>query len=290
MTHAPPLLYRDWLNLKTNLLWCYDSPIGDRNRRDTGVQSVAYSNNAAWLVRRGSAEVRHGNQVLRAGPGEWLIAKPAQRTQRFAPDTHLLSLSFDARWPDGSKWLDEGLSVVLSAQACPELEKLALPMVELMGELARDSWDVRDEHVPFTAFLKLQSLLNDWLSCLGSTLVSHGVRPVTHGGIDERVARAVRLLEGHSLGEALDLRQLAAQAGLSPVHLARLFRQDLALTPYAYFEKLRLEFACRRLRVPDARIKEVAIDLGFASLSHFSKWFRKHQAQSPRQYRQASDT
>jgi AraC-like DNA-binding protein len=57
------------------------------------------------------------------------------------------------------------------------------------------------------------------------------------------------------------------------------------MTPYAYFESLRLEFACRRLRVPDVRIKEVAIDLGFASLSHFSKWFRKHQAQSPRQYR-----
>ncbi len=282
------LRYRDWLNLKTNLLWCYDRPIGDGGVPGRNVQAAGYTNNAAWLVRRGWAEVRHGQQVFRAGPGQWLVVKPVQRMQRFAPDSHLLSLSFEACWPDGSNWLEEGLSVVFNAADYPELEAQALPMVEMMGGIPKASWDVRDEPVQVSSFLRLQGHLNNWLSCLEPVLVGHGVRPMTHAGIDQRVALAIRLLDSHDLGEPLDQAGLAARVGIGAVHLARLFRQDLGMTPKCYLETLRIEFACRRLRLPDARIKEIAIDLGFAYLSHFSKWFRKATAQSPRQYRQAA--
>jgi transcriptional regulator GlxA family with amidase domain len=70
--------------------------------------------------------------------------------------------------------------------------------------------------------------------------------------------------------------ELAAQVGVSPNHLIRLFRKELQTTPQQLWDRLRLEHARSHLRQPDVRVKEVAIDLGFKHLSHFSKWFKKH--------------
>lgn len=55
-------------------------------------------------------------------------------------------------------------------------------------------------------------------------------------------------------------------------------------TPRHYLEKRRMDYAYRRLRMPDAQVKEVATTLGFVHLSHFSKWFKKHLGQSPRHF------
>ena len=51
-------------------------------------------------------------------------------------------------------------------------------------------------------------------------------------------------------------------------------------------EAVRLEWACRLLEAPDARIAEVAKTLGYADPSSFSRAFRRWHQMSPRAYRQ----
>jgi len=77
---------------------------------------------------------------------------------------------------------------------------------------------------------------------------------------------------------------------LSQNHLIRLFRRELQTTPGKYHDRLRVEHARHRLLQPETRIKEVAIELGFTHLPHFSKWFKNACGTTPRAYNQKRRT
>lgn len=82
-----------------------------------------------------------------------------------------------------------------------------------------------------------------------------------------------------------DLAQLARRCSLSPSHLSRSFRQELGLSPMAYFQRRRSQLACRLLLQEDSSLSEIAHDLGFADASHFSNRFKATTGLSPRAYR-----
>ena len=289
---SPPPRYRDWQNLRCRLLWCYDDAIrADPGRVQRG-SIRAFAQSSAWLVRSGWAEVEHDGRRLRAWPGQWLIVRPTLRDQRFAPGTKLLSIAFEARWPDGSHWLDAGLSRVLVADACPALERRALTMARIMNRVAPETWDARDHRMDHRTFLRLESALTAWLAELVDALAPHGVVPSRKDPLDERVLAAVRWLDALPHSGALDVDALVHLTGISAVHLDRLMRRHMGTTVKAYRDHLRVEHACRRLALPGVQIKAVAAEVGFADLSLFSRWFQRLAGQRPRAYargRQGSD-
>jgi AraC-like DNA-binding protein len=276
--------YRDWLNLNIHLLWCHNLPVA-RGRDDAGavLRSTEYTNSGAWLVREGWAQVEHAGTKYRAVPGQWLIVKPGQRVQTFSADARLISIAFDARWPDGSHLFDKGLSLVVEGADAPDLEKWVRPILQTMKRVNPNTWDARDHIVDLTLFFRIEQLLFRWLVALAAVLTERGIRHSGHFGIDERVRAAIDLLHTFDMAEALDSEQLASNVGLSQNHLVRLFRRDLQTTPSRYWDKLRIEHARHRLLQPETRVKEVSIELGFTYLSHFSKWFKRHTGKAPRE-------
>jgi AraC-like DNA-binding protein len=139
--------------------------------------------------------------------------------------------------------------------------------------------------VDLTLFLKIERLLCQWLVVLMEVLASRGISHSGHFGIDERVRSALDRMHAMDLAEPLDAEKLSAVVGLSQNHLIRLFRRDLQTTPGQYWDRLRVEHARHRLLLPDARVKAVALELGFTYLSHFSKWFKRHTGTTPRDTR-----
>jgi len=278
--------YRDWLNLNLHLLWCHNKPVA-KGRLDVGaiLRSTEYTNSGAWFVREGWAQVEHDGRCHRAEPGQWLIVKPGKRVQTFSADARLISIAFDARWPDGAHLFDEGLSLVIDAQDAPLLEKRVRPILNTMKLVNPDTWDARDHEVDFELFLRLERLLCQWLVALGEVLAARGVGYSGHFGIDERVRAVIDRLHASDLAESLDAERLAKTVGLSQNHLIRLFRRDLQSTPGQYWDRLRVEHARSRLLQPGARVKEIALELGFGYLSHFSKWFKRHTGATPRETR-----
>lgn len=278
--------YRDWLNLNIHLLWCHNLPVA-KGRADAGstMQSTEYTNSGAWFVREGWAQVEHDDQRHRAEPGQWLIVKPGRRVQMFSADARLISIAFDARWPDGSHLFDEGLSLVLKGEEAPALETRVRPILNTMKLVNPDTWDARDHEVDLALFLRLERLLCQWLVALAEVLAARGISHSGHFGIDERVRSAIDKMHAFDLAEPLDAERLAKNVGLSQNHLIRLFRRDLRSTPGQYWDRLRIEHARHRLLQPDARVKEVALELGFTYLSHFSKWFKRHAGTTPRETR-----
>jgi hypothetical protein len=53
-----------------------------------------------------------------------------------------------------------------------------------------------------------------------------------------------------------------------------------------YLSRVRIEKAKNMLLNPNLRISEVAFDVGFQSLTHFNRIFRRMAGESPTQYRQ----
>jgi AraC family transcriptional regulator len=88
-----------------------------------------------------------------------------------------------------------------------------------------------------------------------------------------------------NLGGNIGLTRLAAVAGYSPDHFARLFKRAFGLSPYQYVLQRRLERAKSMLRDNSHSIAEIAILCGFASQAHFHTTFKARTGVTPRAYR-----
>ena len=84
----------------------------------------------------------------------------------------------------------------------------------------------------------------------------------------------------------LRMRDLAREAGVHPVHLARAFRCFEKQTPGEYQQRLQLRAACELLRNPEWPLATIAAECGFADQSHFTRVFRRMAATTPLRFRQ----
>jgi AraC family cel operon transcriptional repressor len=72
-----------------------------------------------------------------------------------------------------------------------------------------------------------------------------------------------------------------------PSHLCKSFQRYYGETPTDFINRLRLRKAVRSLNEPDTKIAAVAAELGFDSLSHFHRLFKRHYGLTPAEYRRS---
>jgi AraC-like DNA-binding protein len=94
-------------------------------------------------------------------------------------------------------------------------------------------------------------------------------------------------IDAHA-SEAINLDDAAREAGLSPFHFLRLFRNVLGVTPHQYLVRSRLRRAAKLLAEEERAITDIAFDVGFGDLSNFVRSFHRAAGVSPRAFRQAS--
>ena len=78
----------------------------------------------------------------------------------------------------------------------------------------------------------------------------------------------------------LELQQVAA---LSPFHLARLFQQEVGMSPHAYLIQVRIAHA-KRLLLRGLPVSRVASETGFFDLSHLTRHFKRLVGVAPGRY------
>lgn len=102
---------------------------------------------------------------------------------------------------------------------------------------------------------------------------------------EDRVLRTVRHMM-ENIQAPLTLTQLAAVAHWTPTHYSLMFKRQLNLSPIEYFLRLKIQKACELLRVSDAKVAAIALQLGYEDPFYFSRLFRKRVGTTPRSYRQ----
>ena len=88
----------------------------------------------------------------------------------------------------------------------------------------------------------------------------------------------------------LRISELAREADVHPVYLARVFRRRYGQTPEEYVQRLRVRFASERLSLSDEGIADIAAEAGFADQSHLTRIFKRYARMSPGQFRLAFAT
>lgn len=105
----------------------------------------------------------------------------------------------------------------------------------------------------------------------------------------EPIVTRLRVVWGDGTTTPVTLAELAAFAGISPGHLARVFRKRFGVGPVHALELVRLARAATLLQRSNLPVSGVAAACGFGSPFHFTRRFRVVYGAPPRTYRVRSD-
>lgn len=100
------------------------------------------------------------------------------------------------------------------------------------------------------------------------------------GGRDPRVRRAILMIE-KNLASRFTANAIAADLGVSPRQLSRLFVREVGQPPDSFRRELRMVRAREMISSTAFPLTEVAFRCGFADAAHLSRAFRKRYGETP---------
>lgn len=162
----------------------------------------------------------------------------------------------------------------------PLVREVTLPMTRVIGILCDAlMWNKGPNLLVLSKALELL-----WL-CLES------LPPAVDQAIDENDRRAVQkamFILDSNLGSPPGLIQLAHMVGMSASKFKKLFPKAFGIPPYEYLRKKRMEKAMYLLKRGGMNVTEVAMEVGYSSISHFTKVFYKEFNITPSQAKKGS--
>ncbi len=127
--------------------------------------------------------------------------------------------------------------------------------------------------------IKLLSIFAQHLSLLSNQVV------VQHENAEPPViTRAKEFIHEHQT-EELSLGQVAKAVNTSTFYFCKMFKKITGINFTDYLSRVRIEKAKNLLLNPNLRVSEIAFEVGFQSLTHFNRVFKKILGQSPTEYR-----
>ena len=99
------------------------------------------------------------------------------------------------------------------------------------------------------------------------------------------IRRAKAYIAGH-YGDPVGLDEMARTMHVSTFYFCKMFKRATGLTFTDYLGRVRVEKAKNLLLNPHLRVSEIAYTVGFQSLTHFNRVFRKLTGESPTDFRE----
>jgi AraC-like DNA-binding protein len=98
------------------------------------------------------------------------------------------------------------------------------------------------------------------------------------------IKRAKEYIEEHHT-EEVSLARAAKAVNMSTFYFCKMFKKVTGINFTDYLSRVRIEKAKNLLLNPNLRVSEIAFEVGFQSLTHFNRVFKKLLGQSPTEYR-----
>ena len=177
---------------------------------------------------------------------------------------HFFNVELDARW---MRHLGEYSSVPDKPVDGPDLTWLALKLY-------------REFKAPHAySDLGIQGLVMQMLAALTRARITDEKRQ------PKWLTRAVDLLHSDFNNHNLTINSVAAEVGVHPFHLSKVFKHFHQQTIGDYVKNLKVRFACRELSKPGSDLASVALAAGFADQSHFTRIFKQVTGMTPGAFR-----
>lgn len=279
----------DWQRLSTQLSFIYDSTVrpelaNSRFSRKPGEYS-------AWLIRNGTATMEADGQTVTARAGDWLVCTARELRQELSSDVHLFSLRLQQSWHGDAELVVGPSLLVFPSDRYPELLRAAERLRDQVQALdwSKDhptyayAWRTRLNYLRYAQY---QRDVWEWNRVLAEALQSEGFGLQLPLGVDVNLSHALHMLDTWDFRKPFSEREVAHAGKRSYPQLSRACQRTYGVTPFGYWEQRRIERGINMLQAQGRQVKEVAYELGFRQLSHFSAWFKRHTGQSPKTFRQ----
>ena len=99
------------------------------------------------------------------------------------------------------------------------------------------------------------------------------------------ITRAKQFIVEHQT-EELSLEQVATAVNTSKFYFCKMFKKSTGINFTDYLSRVRTERAKNLLLNPNLRVSEIAYEVGFQSLTHFNRVFKRILGSSPTHYRE----
>jgi AraC-like DNA-binding protein len=116
--------------------------------------------------------------------------------------------------------------------------------------------------------------------------VAESLTSKSASGMHEGVRWALTFMEQH-YRDPLTLKEVAAEARLSPSYFSQLFHEFVGVTFQEHLQSLRSGFAASLLGATDMSVTDICHGSGFSDLSHFERAFKGRYGMSPSAWRRA---
>ncbi len=147
-----------------------------------------------------------------------------------------------------------------------------------------EEWDER----PVGWEVRLSGMLISLLVDYSRAFCEHVGTDKESGAYSAYVAQALTYIDEHYADPELSVRAIASHVGVSGDYLSRQFRQVLGIAAQEYLKRYRFARAMALLQT-EQPVGDVASQVGFRSLCHFSREFKKEMGVTPSQYRSQND-
>ena len=101
---------------------------------------------------------------------------------------------------------------------------------------------------------------------------------------NRKLRDAVLYIEGH-YGESITLARISENARMNHTTLTNLMKEEFGCTAMEYLMKYRIDAAKKQLAFTAVPIKDIALMVGFKTVQHFNRSFKKYSSTSPAEYR-----
>lgn len=231
----------------------------------------AHEEHELFLPLQGEIQIGASGRTLKAGPGK-MIYLPAGQTHSFQSATSAqgerLILLVDQKIWKMNQCGSFPASVVSASQLCKEL--LFHLLIYPKTRAARSLIDT------------LLQTASEMLEAAGTGAFGD-LAHLEGRASDPRVQRALAEIQSRYVSK-LSMENLARISGLSVRNLNRLFLAELGMTPKQIITSYRMECAKELLKRGRTSVTDIALEVGYSSVSQFITTFRKLTGQLPSEF------
>jgi len=226
------------------------------------------------------------NTVLTSG--DFFLIRPGQvHSYLSAYHTRLYNCLFSSEilheeLSDLSKY--PGISHLFNKNEETKWEKLCLDMMErreVILFLEKIKWERLNQAIGWE--IKIKSLLTELL-VLYSRLYSQRTLVRNNSAHLQYVYKALEFIEEHYSEEFL-IKDIADAVGISSDYLSKHFKLMISISPIEYVKNFRIAKSMEMLKLTQKPVSEIAINVGFSDISHFSRQFKQVAGVSPTIFR-----
>jgi len=133
----------------------------------------------------------------------------------------------------------------------------------------------------YAGFIRLLEIFATHLGTVGNQLA------IQDSSAESPFSRRAKAYVSDHQADPITLEEVSHALHVSTFYFCKMFKKATGLTFTDYLSRVRIERSKNLLLDPNRRISEVAFEVGFGSLTHFNRVFRRLAGQSPSDFRES---